>query len=177
VLNSDITAERQAAITKAVAAWPNQMLVRADQSLHMAVSASARPGRQPARVKHGSQDRGGQARHHAKGLVVKRQRLGLEQTRRRLSPLLTAGAGRLPVRRYAPRLRPIMDDQGERTPERLTSDVQFHRNIRWHSHGSSDASPGGAARRPRHCSPASTYQASGPGCVCTLELSPGRMTA
>ena len=29
----------------------------------------------------------------------------------------------------------------------------------------------------RHCSPASTYQPSGPGCVCTLELSPGRMTA
>src|SRR5205085_5694465 len=29
----------------------------------------------------------------------------------------------------------------------------------------------------RHCSPAITYQPSGPVCVCTRELSPGRITA
>ena len=37
--------------------------------------------------------------------------------------LLTTGSGRFPVRGYAPLLSRIMDDQGERTPERRTSDV------------------------------------------------------
>ena len=70
-----------------------------------------------------------------------------------------------------------MDDQGERAPERLTSDVQFH----WSIDRTVMVPPARALLAPagvsRHCSPASTYQPSGPGCVCTLELSPGRMTA
>jgi hypothetical protein len=63
-----------------------------------------------------------------------------------IEALLTTGSGRFPVRGYAPLLRRIMDDQGERTPERRTSDVQFHRNIRSHRHGSSGPSPVGASR-------------------------------
>ena len=39
-----------------------------------------------------------------------------------------------------------MDDQGERTPERRTSDVQFHWNICSHRRGSSGPSPVGASR-------------------------------
>src|SRR5882672_3286582 len=60
--------------------------------------------------------------------------------------LLTTGSGRFPVRGHAPRLSRIMDDQGERTPERRTSDIQFHWSIRSHRHGSSGASPVGASR-------------------------------
>ena len=39
-----------------------------------------------------------------------------------------------------------MDDQGERTADRLTSDVQFHWRIRSHRHGSSGPGPGSASR-------------------------------
>ena len=39
-----------------------------------------------------------------------------------------------------------MDDQGERTPERCTSDVEFHWSIRSRRHGSSGPSPVGAGR-------------------------------
>jgi len=39
-----------------------------------------------------------------------------------------------------------MDDQGERTPERRTGDVQFHWSIRPHCRGSSGSSPAGAGR-------------------------------
>ena len=60
--------------------------------------------------------------------------------------LLTAGSGRFPVRGYAPLLSRIMDDQGERAPERRTSDIEFHWNIRLHRHGSSGPSPVGASR-------------------------------
>src|SRR5687768_14470977 len=61
--------------------------------------------------------------------------------------LLTTGSGRFPVRGCAPLLSRIMDDQGERTSERLTTDVQFHWSIRWHRHGSSGPSPDSASRR------------------------------
>jgi hypothetical protein len=40
----------------------------------------------------------------------------------------------------------IVDDQGERTPERRTRDVEFHWNIRSHRTGSTGASPVGASR-------------------------------
>ena len=70
-----------------------------------------------------------------------------------------------------------MDDEGKRPPERGSSDVQFHWSIRSHRRGSSGPRLVAPAGVSRHCSPASTYQPSGPGCVCTLELSPGRMTA
>jgi hypothetical protein len=46
--------------------------------------------------------------------------------------LPTTGSGRFPVRGYASVLRRIVDDQGERTPERFAGDVQLHRGIRWH---------------------------------------------
>src|SRR5688572_3213194 len=39
-----------------------------------------------------------------------------------------------------------MDDQSERTPERRTSDVQFHRNVRWHCRSSSSLSRDSASR-------------------------------
>jgi hypothetical protein len=39
-----------------------------------------------------------------------------------------------------------MDDQGERTPEGLTSDVQFYWSIRSHRHGSPGPSPVSAGR-------------------------------
>ena len=60
--------------------------------------------------------------------------------------LPTTGSGRFPVRGCAPLLSRIVDDQGERAPERRTGDVQFHRNIRSHRHGSSGPSPVGASR-------------------------------
>ena len=64
----------------------------------------------------------------------------------RLRSLLATGSGRFPVRRCAPLLSRIMDDQRERTPERRTRDVQFHWNIRRHRHGSSGPRPVGASR-------------------------------
>jgi hypothetical protein len=60
-----------------------------------------------------------------------RRGLSVGRVRRGWS-LLTTGSGRFPVRGYAPVLSRIMDDQGEHTPERLTSDVQFHWCIRSH---------------------------------------------
>ena len=39
-----------------------------------------------------------------------------------------------------------MDDQGERTPERRTGDVEFHWSIRSHRRGFSGPSPAGASR-------------------------------
>src|SRR5450432_3167773 len=64
----------------------------------------------------------------------------------RARSLAATGSGRFPVRGYAPLLSRIMDDQGERPPERRTSDVQFHWNIWSHHHGSSSPSPVRASR-------------------------------
>ena len=65
-----------------------------------------------------------------------------------------------------------MDDQGERTPA-SAYDVQFHGVLiapSWFLRQavSASESPDTALRQ---------HVPSGPGCVCTLELSPGRMTA
>ena len=68
VLSSDITEERKASIAKAVAASPNQMLVRTDQPLAAAIEEveramlKERPGKQ-SRPRSG----GGEARHHPQG--------------------------------------------------------------------------------------------------------------
>ena len=63
-----------------------------------------------------------------------------------VASLLIARSGRFPVRRGASLLGRIMDDQGEGTPERLPSDIQFHRCIRWGRHGFSSPSPASARR-------------------------------
>jgi DNA-binding NtrC family response regulator len=79
VLSSDITAERQAAIAKAVAASPNQMLVRTDQSLQAAVDQVERV--MLANALASSPDletAAGKLDITRKGLFLKRQRLGLE---------------------------------------------------------------------------------------------------
>ena len=60
--------------------------------------------------------------------------------------LPATGSGRFPVRGYASLLSRIMDDEGERTPERRTSDIELHWNIRRHRRGSSGSSPVGASR-------------------------------
>jgi DNA-binding NtrC family response regulator len=79
VLSSDITAERQAAIAKAVAASPNQMLLRTDQPLQAAIDEVER-----ALLKHALATSPDQETAAAKlditrkGLFLKRQRLGLE---------------------------------------------------------------------------------------------------
>src|SRR6185436_18991084 len=63
-----------------------------------------------------------------------------------VASLLIARSGRFPVRRGASLLGRIMDDQGEGTPERLPSDIQFHRCIRWGRHGFYSPSPASARR-------------------------------
>jgi DNA-binding NtrC family response regulator len=79
VLSSDITAERQAAIAKAVAASPNQMLLRTDQPLQAAIDEVER-----VLLKHALATSPDQETAAAKlditrkGLFLKRQRLGLD---------------------------------------------------------------------------------------------------
>ncbi len=60
--------------------------------------------------------------------------------------LAATRSGRFPVGGYAPRLRRIMDNQGERAPERRTSNIQFHRNTGSHRHSPTDPSPVSAGR-------------------------------
>ena len=55
--------------------------------------------------------------------VIRAVQRGVRSRADRERSLLTTGSGRFPVRGYAPLLSRIMDDQGERTPERRTSDV------------------------------------------------------
>ena len=64
----------------------------------------------------------------------------------RTRSLAAAGSGRFPVGGYPPRLRRIMDNQGERPPQRRTSDAQLHWNIGPHHHCSSRPSPVSARR-------------------------------
>ena len=61
--------------------------------------------------------------------------------------LLTTGSGRFPVRGCTPLLSRIMDDQGERTTERRTGDIQFHWSIRLNCHGFPGPNPVSASRR------------------------------
>jgi DNA-binding NtrC family response regulator len=79
VLASDITAERQAAIEKAVAASPNQMLVRTDQSLQAAIDQVERVMLTNALASSPDlETAAGKLDITRKGLFLKRQRLGLE---------------------------------------------------------------------------------------------------
>jgi len=79
VLSSDITAERQAAIAKAVAASPNQMLLRTDQPLQAAIDEVER-----TLLKHALATSPDQETAAAKlditrkGLFLKRQRLRID---------------------------------------------------------------------------------------------------
>jgi len=78
-LSSDIGEERQAAIARAVAASPNQMLVRTDQPLAAAIEDVERAMLKSALAS--SPDLEAAAERLAitrKGLFLKRQRLGLE---------------------------------------------------------------------------------------------------
>jgi hydrogenase-4 transcriptional activator len=79
VLSSDITAERQAAIAKAVAASPNQMLVRTDQSLQAAIDQVERVMIEHALATSPDQETAaGKLDITRKGLFLKRQRLGIQ---------------------------------------------------------------------------------------------------
>ena len=59
---------------------------------------------------------------HPNRIVPRRSPRSVEKADRERS-LLTTASGRFPVRGYSPLLSRIMDDQGERTPDRLTSDI------------------------------------------------------
>ena len=79
VLSSDITAERQAAIAKAVAASPNQMLLRTDQPLQAAIDEVERVMIKQALASSADQEAAAEKLDITrKGLFLKRQRLGLE---------------------------------------------------------------------------------------------------
>jgi DNA-binding NtrC family response regulator len=79
VLSSDITAERQAAIAKAVAASPNQMLVRTDQSLQAAIDQVEKVMIEHALATSPDQETAaGKLDITRKGLFLKRQRLGIQ---------------------------------------------------------------------------------------------------
>jgi hydrogenase-4 transcriptional activator len=79
VLSSDITAERQAAIAKAVAASPNQMLLRTDQPLQAAIDEVERVMIKQALASSPDQEAAAEKLDITrKGLFLKRQRLGLE---------------------------------------------------------------------------------------------------
>ena len=79
VLSSDITAERQAAIAKAVAASPNQMLVRTDQPLQAAIDEVERAMLKQALATSPDLEAAAEKLDITrKGLFLKRQRLGLE---------------------------------------------------------------------------------------------------
>jgi hydrogenase-4 transcriptional activator len=79
VLSSDITAERQAAIARAVAASPNQMLVRTDQSLQAAVDQVEKAMIEQALASSPDQETAaGKLDITRKGLFLKRQRLGIQ---------------------------------------------------------------------------------------------------
>ncbi|HUQ79792.1 MAG TPA: sigma-54 dependent transcriptional regulator [Gemmatimonadaceae bacterium] len=78
-LSAEITAERQAAIARAVAASPNQMLVRTDQSLQAAVDQVERVMLTNALASSPDlETAAGKLDITRKGLFLKRQRLGLE---------------------------------------------------------------------------------------------------
>jgi len=78
-LSSDITEERQAAIAKAVAASPNQMLVRTDQPLAAAIEDVERAMLKSALASSPDLEAAAEKLDITrKGLFLKRQRLGLE---------------------------------------------------------------------------------------------------
>jgi DNA-binding NtrC family response regulator len=78
-LSSDITEERQAAIAKAVAASPNQMLVRTDQPLAAAIEDVEREMLKSALASIPDLEAAAEKLDITrKGLFLKRQRLGLE---------------------------------------------------------------------------------------------------
>ena len=78
-LSSDITEERQVAIAKAVAASPNQMLVRTDQPLAAAIEEVERAMLKSALANNPDLEAAAeQLDITRKGLFLKRQRLGLE---------------------------------------------------------------------------------------------------
>jgi DNA-binding NtrC family response regulator len=79
VLSSDITEERQVAIAKAVAASPNQMLVRTDQPLAAAIEDVERAMLKSALATSPDLEAAAEKLDITrKGLFLKRQRLGLE---------------------------------------------------------------------------------------------------
>ena len=79
VLSSDIAAERQAAIAKAVASSPNQMLVRTDQPLAAAIEEVERAMLKGALANSPDLETAAEKLDITrKGLFLKRQRLGLE---------------------------------------------------------------------------------------------------
>jgi DNA-binding NtrC family response regulator len=79
VLSSDITEERKAAIAKAVAASPNQMLVRTDQPLAAAIEEVERTMLKSALASSPDLEAAAEKLDITrKGLFLKRQRLGLE---------------------------------------------------------------------------------------------------
>ena len=78
-LSSDIAEERQAAIAKAVAASPNQMLVRTDQPLAAAIEEVERAMLKSALASSPDLEAAAEKLDITrKGLFLKRQRLGLE---------------------------------------------------------------------------------------------------
>ena len=78
-LSSDITEERQVAIAKAVAASPNQMLVRTDQPLAAAIEEVERAMLKSALANNPDLEAAAeQLDITRKGLFLKRQRLGLD---------------------------------------------------------------------------------------------------
>jgi DNA-binding NtrC family response regulator len=79
VLSPDITAERQTAIARAVAASPNQMLLRTDQPLQAAIDEVERVMIKQALASSPDQEAAAEKLDITrKGLFLKRQRLGLE---------------------------------------------------------------------------------------------------
>jgi DNA-binding NtrC family response regulator len=77
-LSSDLTAERQAAIARAVAATPNQMLVRTDQPLAAAIEEVERQMLKDALASSPDLEAAAEKLDITrKGLFLKRQRLGL----------------------------------------------------------------------------------------------------
>jgi hypothetical protein len=95
-------------------------------------------------------------RRGRRGLVTGRRSGGRNRS------LLTASSGRFPVRGCSPLLSRVMDDQGERTPHvvpmTFSSIGVFDRTVMVPP-ARALVAPAGVSR---HCSPASTYQPSGP---------------
>jgi DNA-binding NtrC family response regulator len=80
-LAGEITAERQAAIARAIAATPNQMLVRTDQPLAAAIEQVERAMLTDALATSPDlETAAGKLDITRKGLFLKRQRLGLDTT-------------------------------------------------------------------------------------------------